>query len=183
MKKFLTALVASVVSLAPTGVMANEADGNRYLLNSIRGVGVTVLFNDSEFCDGQNAGAYSPYQRVMIVCQDNARVANGREIPNWTANDYDTVRHEAHHIVQDCWAGVIGDGDLGNIFETEQELYDFLKLSKMSERQFDRIVNTYRKNGASNEIILLELEAFAVADGVDPYTIGKKLTETCKVPF
>ena len=181
MKKFLTALVASVVSLTPTGAMAgnNNIDEHQKLWDTLSNIGVTTLVNDSRYCEKDVMGLYYPYQRTLVVCQENARVNNGRMI-EWTDEDLDTLRHEAHHVVQDCLDRYLGDGHLTVLFDGPGELHQFY-TGILSPRQVEWIVNTYTKNGGDSKVIKLELEAFAVAQGVGPVSIADALTNNCSV--
>ena len=181
MKKFLTALVASVVSLTPTGAMAgnNNIDEHQKLWDTLSNIGVTTLVNDARYCEKDVMGLYYPYQRTLVVCQENARVNNGRMI-EWTDEHLDTLRHEAHHVVQDCLDRNLGDGHLAVLFDGPGELQRFYN-GILSQRQINWIVNTYTKNGGDSEVIRLELEAFAVAQGVGPLLIADALTNQCTV--
>ena len=46
---------------------------------------------------------------LMVICQEN-RIPGVREMTSWTEEDLDTLRHESHHLVQDCRGGD-GRGD------------------------------------------------------------------------
>ena len=181
MKKFLTALVASVVTLAPTGVMAgnNNIEEHQQLWDTLSNVGVTTLVNDARYCDNDVMGLYYPYKRTLVVCQEKARVNNGRMV-EWTDEDLDTLRHEAHHVVQDCLDRYLGDGHLSVLFDGPGQLRQFY-TGILSQRQIDWIVSTYTKNGGDSKFIRLELEAFAVAQGVGPVNIANALTNNCSV--
>ena len=181
MKKFLTTLLASVVTLAPTGVMAgnNNIEEHQQLWDTLKNVGVTTLVNDARYCDKDVMGLYYPYQRTLVVCQEDARSYNGRMV-GWTDEDLDTLRHEAHHVVQDCLDRYLGDGHLSVLFDGPGELHQFY-TGILSPRQVEWIVNTYTKNGGDSKVIKLELEAFAVAQGVGPVSIANALTNNCSV--
>ena len=181
MKKFLTALFASVVTLAPVGVSAgnNNIEEHQQLWDTLKNVGVTTLVNDARYCEKDVMGLYYPYQRTLVVCQENARSYNGRMI-EWTDEDLDTLRHEAHHVVQDCLDRYLGDGHLTVLFDGPGQLRQFY-TGILSQRQINWIVNTYTKNGGDSEVIKLELEAFAVAQGVGPLSIADALTNQCSV--
>jgi len=90
-------------------------------------------------------------------------------------DDLDTIRHEAHHIVQDCMDGKI-DGGLQPFF-THEDLFTF--LAGYPDWKEDKIISTYRKDGASNTVIKFEVEAWAVADMVPAETISNVLTQVC----
>ena len=181
MKKFLTTLLASVVTLAPTGVMAgnNNIDEHQQLWDTLRRIGINTLVNDRVYCNDNNvSGLYSPRERTLVVCQENARVNNGRMIA-WTDEDLDTLRHEAHHIVQDCLKYRMGDNHLEVLFDGPGELHKFYS-GILSPDQVQWIVEQYRKNGGDDEVIRLELEAWAVAQGVGPIPIKDALVNNCQ---
>ena len=50
------------------------------------------------------------YNSIMI-CQDDRIETSDQEV-EWTENDYDTLRHEAHHVVQDCMKGIDNEQDV-----------------------------------------------------------------------
>jgi len=180
MKKFLTALVASVVTLAPTGAMAgnNNIEEHQQLWDTLGRIGVTALVNDRNHCDEKGvSGMYYPRARTLVVCQDNARRLDGRMVA-WTDNDLDTLRHEAHHVVQDCLNRRLGDGHLANLFDGPGELHKFYS-GILSPDQVQWIVEQYRENGGDDEVIRLELEAWAVAQGVGPIPIADALVNNC----
>ena len=181
MKKFLTTLLASVVTLAPTGVMAgnNNIEEHQQLWDTLSNIGVTTLVNDARYCDKDVMGLYYPYKRTLVVCQEDARSLNGRMV-GWTDEDLDTLRHEAHHVVQDCLDRYLGDGHLTVLFDEPGQLRQFYS-GILSQRQIDWIVSTYTKNGGDSKVIRLELEAFAVAQGVGPVNIANALTNNCSV--
>ena len=181
MKKFLTALVASVITLAPTGVMAgnNNMEEHQQLWDTLSDIGVTTLVNDSRYCDKDVMGLYHTYKRTLVVCQELARVNNGRMI-EWTDEDLDTLRHEAHHVVQDCLDRYLGDGHLSVLFDGPGQLRQFY-TGILSQRKIDWIVRNYSKNGGNSKVVRLELEAFAVAQGVGPVSIANALTSQCSV--
>ena len=93
-------------------------DDHVHLYNTLESVGVTVLINEPKYCDGRIDGSYSSRDRILNVCQDNATYMN-REV-DWTANDLDTLRHEAHHVIQDCYLGTLGDSQLAPIHGSRQ---------------------------------------------------------------
>ncbi len=146
------------------------------LWNDLQSVGVTIYVNDPASCkEGGFNGRYISSERRLDVCQDNyqpyTQVA-------WTPNDLDTLRHEAHHVLQDC-NGKPWDAQLNKVFNPD-ELRELLQ-SSLTNEQINSIINTYRLNGASDEVIELELEAFSVARSVSAHIIGNKIVEYCEV--
>ena len=176
MKKFLATVAATVAALAPMGVKADSFEEHEYLWNTLQRVGVTTRIDDKFHCDGSIHGAYLPYQRTLIVCKD---YPGGQ----WTANDYDTLRHEAHHVVQDCNEGVLGDGELARLFSNDDELAEFVVRSGMSRKDVAELAEDYYDDGANTHVVMIEIETFAVARAVDPRTIADKLVEFCSTRF
>ena len=179
--KFLTSLLLGgslLLSSAP--VRASTVDEHINLWDSLEQAGVNIVLNDVEFCGETGvAGAYISSMKTLVVCQDNASPLSSRQV-YWTQNDLDTLRHEAHHVVQDCIVGGLGDGDAGPLFDTKDKLIDFVD-DILTAEQVDSIISNYREKGASNGVIIMEVEAFAVAAGVSPDKIAEAITEVCNV--
>lgn len=173
-KKVLTALLMLGCS-AP--VMADErlsVEAHMRLLETVESLGVRVHINHKAFCQGQH-GAYGSQPRVFIICRDSEKVTRGE----WTPNDLDTIRHEAHHVVQDCLNNGLGDGEFVTAFDNEV-LYEFVEQTIGAE-QAETIVETYRANGVTDtDSLLTEVEAFAVAASIPPSMIEQKLKEVCQ---
>ena len=184
-KALFTALflvgVASPSVAAPTYKQRGTIEEHIELLNTIQGLGINVVINDYLTCTSQKdvAGYWHGARRTFALCQESLRYSKN---PVWTGevilasdDDLDTIRHEAHHIVQDCVDGKI-DGGLQPFF-TDEDLVTF--LDGYPDWKENKIVSTYRKDGASNTVIKFEIEAWAVADMVPASTISKVLTEVC----
>ena len=152
---------------------------HKAIITAAERVGVEVVINSSEHCTrkGLNGLYLSHSQGLLVVCQDFGQ-PGGPEVA-WTANDLDTLRHEAHHLIQDCLAYRRGDQALRPAAETTAALYSFLGASGFNDEQIENIVSRYRANGADDRTILLELEAFAVARTVDPESIAEGITRSC----
>lgn len=170
--------VALLSTLISPGVRASEEErAHRDLVSSIESVGVTVSINDP-ICQERNAnGMYISMNKLLVVCQDNAKWS-GDEV-EWTVNDYDTLRHEAHHVLQDCVNGELGDGLLSDFFDDADEYNEFIH-GTIGPDKANAIAEVYEANGASERIILNEIEAFAVADSVSPETIGEAVVKVCR---
>ena len=169
--------VALLSTIIAPGVRADEDKrSHEMLITSIRSVGVTVSINDP-ICEERAAnGMYVSRNKLLIVCQDNAKWS-GDEV-RWTANDYDTLRHEAHHVLQDCMNGELGDGLLADFFNEPDEYNEFI-TDTIGSKRARVIAEVYELNGASESIILNEIEAFAVAQSVSPGTIGDVVERVC----
>ena len=152
---------------------------HKAIITAAERVGVQVVINHPDHCarKGLNGLYLSHSQGLLVVCQDYGQ-AGGPEVA-WTANDLDTLRHEAHHLIQDCLAYRRGDQALRPAAETVEARYSFLGDTGFDDQQIEEIVDRYRANGAGDRTILLELEAFAVARAVAPESIAEGITRSC----
>ena len=179
MKKFLAtvaAIATAVVTITPARADGNSLADHKYLWEAIQSVGVTTVINSPRYCSGDASGIYDSGRAIMAICQDNAR-AFGHEVA-WTQNDLDTLRHEAHHLIQDCNVGRIGDAQMGRMFSSGDDLEAFVR-GALTNRQIKGIAEVYRANGANNRVVLIELEAFAVAESVSAERIADKVLDWC----
>ena len=171
--------IASLVVPVPE-VKADTHEEHRELWSALQEVGIDTRVNLAGLCDdGDTDGAYFYMRSTLVVCQDNANTFGAKEV-GWTPNDYDTLRHEAHHVVQDCLAGGLADGESALLFNDFDELKEFV-YGILTEEQVNSIITGYRKDGATDDVILRELEAFAVAAGVSVTNITTAVTEVCGV--
>ena len=179
--KLATTIGAATLLFSTTPVHATGTiEEHQVLMNSLQAVGVNVYVNPRKCLEHEDLnGAYWPGLRTLMICQDNARIYNGRMIP-WTDADLNTLRHEAHHVVQDCNNGGLGDSRSSRLFQNTKQLSNFIG-NAMSPEQFMHIVRVYDEAGTSTRDILMETEAFAVAETVSPLTISRKLIEFCGV--
>jgi len=120
---------------------------------------------------------YHSTNRVFLICQDNVTQYNGRPIPP-TANDRDTIRHEAIHVIQDCRAGRINDGYLGFVIDNKNDRVEFVQES-LAQSQIRRIINSYSEH--DDVVIELELEAFAGAASIDAQTLAQGVANHCRL--
>ena len=176
-KTFLIALATALTAVATPSVQASEVyDQHQSLWDDLERVGVTIHVNDAEACrSGSFQGRYISRMRRLDVCQDNYIPYTQTQ---WTANDLDTLRHEAHHVVQDC-NGLPYDSQLNKLFDGD-EFREFV-TSALTEGQIKGVIESYRAQGANDTVIELELEAFSVAQSVNADTIGRKVVEYCGV--
>ena len=108
-------------------------------------------------------GWYSGITREMVVCQEQVlRSGNfGQGMVRWTEEDFDTLRHEAHHLTQDCMDDVI-NAELENVYTRPIEL----GYKVMGRHKTNRVAEMYEERGG--HIQVMEIEAFAVAQMNDP---------------
>ena len=181
-KQILAALAITTASILPVEANTVTHQQHNELWMTLESIGVEMFVNDPDLCkDSWGGGSYLqlPDQRrsAIVVCQNNGKGQGEGNFVAWTPNDYDTLRHEAHHVVQDCIDGVRADKEMGLMFEG-QEHTDFVTRS-LSRERIQRIIKGYGEDGASRETILLELEAFSVAEEVSPINISDALKRLC----
>lgn len=164
-------LLALALTASPAAAQIDEAHGR--LLRETE-EHVTVTLNPIDCWELDNVyGYYAASHKLLVVCQEQAdRV--GEEVA-WTDNDYDTLRHEVHHLIQDCVVGGIGDGEVDHFIEDDRR-EEFITLS-LPEGTPARIREVYADR--SEEDINLEIEAFAVASSIDPDTIASAVNRMC----
>lgn len=175
LKSLLIAGILAIPAIFSNQVKADEQ--HRYLATTIRSLGVPVTINTQLHCRPGESGSYFS-AGFMVICQDN-RSKEGVEVV-WTVNDLDTLRHEAHHMIQDCAAGDIGDGKMSLMFNSEKEFYQFLSNSSYTVEQLKQIAAHYEKQGVTGYDLLMELEAFVVAKDIPADLIANKLKEYCQ---
>jgi hypothetical protein len=176
--KIFQKIASSVVGLSLLtipGVSAKMDSSHDELRKSLNDVGVKVILNETDLCDGSKSGMYSPDYNAIIICQDDRIETSDQEV-EWTENDYDTLRHESQHVVQDCMEG-IDNNKMSLFFSNEIEYLEFVVMG-LTKSEFFQIVESYRS--FDNDIILNELEAFVVAKSVKPDTISKAVRGVCK---
>lgn len=179
MKKLFASLLVAASILTPGVAKANNtAEDHHALWKELQNQGVTTIYNHKLHCpkDGSVDGRYYLYSAMLIVCQDNM-TAHLVEQP-WTENDFDTLRHEAHHVIQDCARGVIGDG-VSQPFFDEETYVDFVEASTIPMERLDELFEMMVNDGLDPMTIVEEIEAYIVAYEVPADSIRKKLIETC----
>lgn len=150
------------------------------LARATEATGVEVLINPGvckqEGKETKFLGLYAGQYRVIVICQENGGY-DGVEV-QWTDEDYDTLRHEVQHRIQDCMAGTNHDHVLASVY---REPIDFA-LHVLGQTRAARIVSAYREQGADDHVVILELEAFAVAELNDPAEQIQDLANYCRGP-
>ena len=173
----LAALTAAAMPV--TALAGNTSQDHEALGAAIRSVGVRLYINPAQCYTGLSAGTdgfYISQAGILVVCQDNAK---GSEQVEWTANDLDSQRHEAIHLIQDCRDGR-GDSSLVPIVGTDKER-NHMALQTLGRSRMARIIKVYRERGADDHVIRLELEAFTFAQDIEASDITAVLTHTCGV--
>ena len=188
-------LVATATAAALTMGGSVQADsrvttrldaGHQQLWDTLVEYGVEAHVNPAPVCNDPKSpymGVYF-YARsadisVLGICQDNRFAYNEAEVA-WTANDLDTLRHEAIHFVQDCVDGETnmtldplydGNGPGPGTF-TYSGVIRALGLERAQQ-----IAEGYKEKGA--HVIRLEHEAFLSAHVLPPEDIVALIKYTC----
>ena len=149
-------------------------EAHRLLVKAIQRNGVKITINSEECVNGL-MGFYSGKKRELGICQDNG-VVNGPPV-DWTQNDLDTLRHEAQHMIQDCVVGTNHDHQLSPVYNSPSSLAQV----KLGAERVAKITQVYRDKGASDLVLLLEYEAFAVAYMNVPLDQAKDIKIHCGV--
>lgn len=143
-----------------------SGDAEQNLLATIQQTGTRVVLECPEGTAFQ--GAYMSSDRLMGICVD------GRSPRTWTAEERDTLRHEAIHLAQDCM-GRLADDDL----ETTQMITRLMRVVTESGINAAGIERTYRQNRADDMTIVLELEAFSLASAMSTQEVDLLVRRSC----
>ena len=179
MKKFLISLFAATSIFTPGVALAeNEPEDHLKLWNTLQNIGVTTVYNHKLHCvpGGDVSGIYYYNAGYLVVCQDN--MSHHLKEEKWTDNDFDTLRHEAHHVLQDCVYGTLADGEIGLFFEGDEH-YTFVGRSSMSEYEIGMLYDDLQSAGLDYDQIKQEIEAYVVARDIPASMIERKLKELC----
>ena len=171
MKKFITAIVAAALTTVGASASAGTFAEHERLYHTLQSIGIDVQFNPKG-CDGSKMGWYSTYTQVVAICQQMGS-PGGSQVA-WTAEDLDTLRHEAHHVVQDC-----RDGSLNaRLHFIYQDPIDLAKNS-LSTDTIGWILSDEGYGTLSDHMQVLELEAFSVAALNDPVEQIRDIATYC----
>jgi len=149
-----------------------RTEAHKALIDAVTSTNVQFKINPKE-CFGKSVfGWYWSRKNEMVVCQEKKQQV-GVETA-WTPEDLDTLRHEAQHLLQDCMDGS-QNGSLASVYK------DPIALAKqtLSQSQYNWIIKTYSEDGASEHIIIMELEAFSVAAMNDPAEQVRDINKFC----
>ena len=173
-KQAIVAAALAITSLLPAQATPNYFNQHKQLYRTLVDSGLTVEINPTDCSDDrQFNGFYQPKAKRIVICQRQG--TPGGEQVAWTAGDLNTLRHEAHHFVQDCRLGMNHDGALYAVYQEPVKLVEHW----LSQSQIQWIVSTYKAAGASDYIVMLELEAFAVADMDNPLEQIQDIKQFC----
>ena len=166
----LTALTAAATFAAPAAQARNVDQAHIGLAQAIVATGIELKINPVD-CNFKPAlGWYWAARQEMVICQENAK--GGQAETYWTAEDLDTLRHEAQHLIQDCMDGQL-DGSLGAVYQEP------IALGKkiIGEDGIQYVINAYSE--ASDHIKVMEIEAFSVAAMNDPAEQTRDIAKFC----
>ena len=168
-------LLASLV--APASAASIHGD-HVALANAVASAGVDLYVNP-RYCheqdgDGKFYGFYAGARQVMVICPENAGL--GDRDTTWTEEDYDTLRHEAQHLIQDCLDGSL-DAELVPLLD------DPVTHAReiLGENALNSILRRYSASGSGYDEIILEFEAFAIAEQNLPLVQANLIKEVCPV--
>lgn len=174
MKKLATLAAALTLLMPIAPAQAQSQDSYKRLWQAVRAAGVTIYLNPPECYGASFDGNYRSAMRTMTICQDNG-IGGSNQETDWTANDLDTFRHEAHHVAQDCISGGAANNRLETIYI---DTYGFARQF-FDDTVIAKIVSNYRILGANDHVAVLEVEASAVAQMNDPNAQVLALTKYC----
>ena len=166
-KTLLTAL--TLTTLATPALAQSNMREHQQLWTAVESVGVSIVVNEAELChpkfNGGNKffGWYHGPSKMLVICQEVALGDDGfnGEQREWSEEDLDTLRHEAHHLAQDC-----RDSELNQELDTVYTKPVYMALNVLGLEKSESIRETY--SDMSKHMQVLELEAFAVAQMNDP---------------
>ena len=178
--KLASVVIGGTLVLSGSPARSDQTmEDHKVLWNSLNSVGITTLLNEPSVCNHGSDGYYYSRGRTIVVCQDNASKTSSEEVA-WTDNDLDTFRHESHHVLQDCLSGTLGDSVTKLLFDTEESFEDFVG-PRLTRSQIGSIIDSYTIQGAPEDVIIKEIEAFAVARSVSPLVIANAIDNSCVV--
>ena len=174
MKRFLT-LFALALTGVPALASSNSHESHINLIRAAEEV-VEVRVNPIDCWEMDNTfGYYWGARKLLVICQQNAARVN-ISAP-WTSEDYDTLRHEVHHLIQDCSVGQAGDQQTGVFFDDSADYNSFVG-NALDADTIRNIARAYSDKDARD--IKMEVEAFAVASSVTAETLANTVSSVCK---
>lgn len=172
MKKIIAATLAATSALVPIEAQASSFQDHVTLAGVVESTGIVLKVNPVECGETKvkTFGWYSAVGREMVICQENG--TPGGPMVNWTAEDLDTLRHEAQHLIQDCM-----DTKLDGRLDTVYRYPIILGLEVIGEEGVANVSRVYHE--APSHVIILEIEAFAVAAMNDPLEQVEDIKKFC----
>jgi hypothetical protein len=169
-KAIATAALAAATVIGTSAKAVNVDDAHYELGMTIASTGIDLKINPVECFEGEAMGWYWARKNELVICQQNA-FRPGTEV-QWTAEDFDTLRHEAQHLIQDCVDGA-RQGALDSVYQEP------IRLGKevLGNSAMQRIAKAY--SDQSDHVIVMEIEAFAVAALNNPADQTKDIKNFC----
>ena len=164
-------VVAPAQAAAPVATQA-EVRNHVQLAEAIKSTGVQFYINPAECNERPVFGWYWALKNELVVCQELRNPATPGVQTSWTEEDLDTLRHEAHHLVQDCRDTYL-NGRLDAVYTDPIALAEH----QLGERRIMGILRAY--SDASDHIKVMELEAFSVAAMNDPAEQVRDIQNFC----
>ena len=159
-KALALATLAAATAVIPTTVEAKNVDaGHMTLAQTAAQTGVQIKINPAACFEGNTYGWYWAAKNELVVCQERRTQVDVETY--WTEEDFDTLRHEVQHLVQDCRDGV-RDGLLDAVYTKPVEL----AKNVLGAEGVANVLRTYANS--TDHIKVMELEAFSVAAMNDP---------------
>ena len=172
-----TAFAPTVAKALPAG-LEDVIDAPHYeLLQSVEETGATVVINDGDcFEGGRKSGFYgywSGHQQKFVICTE-ASTRPG-QLTQFSAEDLDTIRHEAIHLAQDWVGDKTPNGQLETISVMNDGFVSWVNDNVPSHRM--DVVLSYEKAERSAHLPLnsdkhimnleAEAEAYAASESAD----------------
>ena len=178
MKSLLSATVALALSAIPALAIDQE---HTDLITTLEERGASVYVNAPPCFMGRRvSGLYTQLKGVgpaIVVCQDNKE--RTFQHAEWTANDLDTLRHEAIHYVQDCLDGTADGRELQPVHSMVDSVTIEDIIAAMGPEKAGNIIMNYMRAGTPEAQIVNELEAFYMAEGLSAREVGEFVETAC----
>ena len=100
---------------------------------------------------------------------------NGDSV-RFTAEDLDTLRHEALHVAQDCVDGEM-TGSLDLVIKDQELLTEI--VARFGVDKMKHIVELYKENGADARTVMAEVEAWSAAGELPAQFVVESLRFYC----
>ena len=174
MKKLATLAAALTLLMPIAPAQAQSKASYERLWQAIRAAGVYIYLNPPECYGASYDGVYRSARQAITICQDNG-IGGSNQETDWTTNDLDTLRHEAHHVAQDCISGGAANNSLDAIYV---DTYNFARQF-FDDTVIRKIVTRYRILGANDHLAVMEVEAMAVAEMNNPDEQVRTIKKYC----
>ena len=124
------------------------------------------------------ASIYYSQERRVVICQEDYR-AGVNESPEWTAKDYAALRREAQHLLQDCNAGELFDGEMAPTSVNNGINPALRTLLDSPGKAVLGWLGSYGRKIGPKEHLSLQYEAYGVASYNKPGKLRKQIERSC----